>query len=194
MEQFLPDGITGEDVITLLAAASAFLVMMAVWSTGIIKDGMDGRIKSLQDRRSDLKRGYVAPVKRRQTIKQKKHVGLMHSLVNSFNLLKNEQAEKFQLKLTQAGYRIRSQRVNVLTGIEAVRRRLRSATDAVTLTIHPRCRHLIESVQRYHYTPRRDHDHEPVKDGPDHACDALRYLITSLDQVASRPLHIKRYA
>ncbi len=105
MEQFLPEGITGEDVITLLAATSAFLVMMAIWSTGIIKDGMDGRIKALQERRSDLKRGYVAPVKRSETIKKKKHVGLMHSLVNSFNLLKNEQAEKFQLKLTQAGYR-----------------------------------------------------------------------------------------
>lgn len=105
MEQFLPDGISGEDVITILAAASAFLVMMAIWSTGIIKDGMDGRIKALQERRSDLKRGYVAPVKRHQTVKKKKHVGLMHSLVNSFNLLKNEQADKFQLKLTQAGYR-----------------------------------------------------------------------------------------
>ncbi len=105
MEQFLPDGITGEDVITILAAASAFLVMMAIWSTGIIKDGMDGRIKTLQERRADLKRGYVAPVKRRQTIKTKKHVGLMHSLVNSFNLVKNEQADKFQLKLTQAGFR-----------------------------------------------------------------------------------------
>ncbi|MEZ5758321.1 MAG: type II secretion system F family protein [Emcibacteraceae bacterium] len=105
MEQFLPEGITGEDVITLLAATSAFLVMLAIWSTGIIKDGMDTRIKALQERRSDLKRGYVAPVKRSQTIKTNKHVGFMHSLVSKFNLLKNEQAEKFQLKLTQAGYR-----------------------------------------------------------------------------------------
>lgn len=105
MEQFLPEGITIEDVITLLAATSAFLVMMAVWSTGIIKDGMDGRIKNLQERRADLKRGYVAPIKRRHTVKAKKHVGLMHELVSAFNLLKNEQAEKFQLKLTRAGYR-----------------------------------------------------------------------------------------
>ena len=36
MEQFLPEGISGEDVITLLAATSAFLVMMAIWSTGIM--------------------------------------------------------------------------------------------------------------------------------------------------------------
>lgn len=105
MEQFLPNGITGEDVITLLAAASAFLVMMAIWSTGIVKDGMDGKIKALQERRNDLKRGYVAPVKRRQTVKQKKSVGLMSVLVSKFNLVKNEQAEKFQLKLTQAGFR-----------------------------------------------------------------------------------------
>ncbi|MBL4601766.1 MAG: type II secretion system F family protein [Emcibacteraceae bacterium] len=105
MEQFLPEGISGEDVITLLAATSAFLVMMAIWSTGIIKDGMDGRIKALQERRSDLKRGYVAPVKRRQTIKSKKHVGIMHGFVSKFNMLKNERAEKFQLKLTQAGIR-----------------------------------------------------------------------------------------
>ena len=105
MEQFLPEGINGEDVITLLAATSAFLVIMAIWSTGIIKDGMDGRIKALQDRRQDLKRGYVAPIKRRSTIKEPKHVGFMHNLVSKLNLLKNKQAAKFQLKLTQAGYR-----------------------------------------------------------------------------------------
>ncbi|MCC3861437.1 type II secretion system F family protein [Pseudemcibacter aquimaris] len=105
MEQFLPDGITGEDVITLLAAASAFLVMMAIWSTGIVKDGMDSKIKSLQARRNDLKRGYVAPVKRRQTVKKKKSVGMMGDLVSKFNLVKNEQAEKYQQKLIQAGYR-----------------------------------------------------------------------------------------
>lgn len=105
MEQFLPEGISGEDVITLLAATSAFLVMMAIWSTGVIKDGMDGRIKALQERRSDLKRGYVAPVKRRQTMKEKKHVGLMHIFVNKLNFMKKEQGDKFQLKLTQAGYR-----------------------------------------------------------------------------------------
>lgn len=105
MEQFLPDGISGEDVITLLAATSAFLVMLAIWSSGIIKDGMDGKIKALQARRQDLKRGYVAPVKRRNTVKVNKHVGFMNGLVNKLHFVKNEQADKFQLKLVQAGYR-----------------------------------------------------------------------------------------
>lgn len=105
MEQFLPNGVTAGDIITLLAAASAFLVMMAIWSTGIVKDGMDSKIKALQERREDLKRGYIAPVKRSQTLKKKKSVGFMHDLVNKFNFFKNEQGDKFQLKLIHAGYR-----------------------------------------------------------------------------------------
>ncbi|WP_417319787.1 type II secretion system F family protein [Emcibacter sp.] len=105
MEQYLPAGITGEDIITALAGMSAFLVVMAIWSTGIVRDSMHGRLKALQERRSDLKRGYVAPVKRRTTVKSAKHVGLMNKVVKSLNLLKNEQTEKYQKKLVQAGFR-----------------------------------------------------------------------------------------
>ncbi|WP_321397443.1 type II secretion system F family protein [Emcibacter sp.] len=105
MEKYLPAGITGEDIITVLAGMSAFLVVMAIWSTGIVKDSMHGRLKALQDRRSDLKRGYVAPVKRRTPVKSAKHVGLMNKVVQSFNLLKNEQTEKYHKKLVQAGFR-----------------------------------------------------------------------------------------
>lgn len=105
MMDFLPAGMSGEDVITVLASASAFLMVLAIWSTGIVKDSMSGRIKALQARRQDLKRGFVAPVKRRQRLKSVKYVGLMHRIVSSFNLLRNEQAEKYELKLLQAGYR-----------------------------------------------------------------------------------------
>ncbi|MFC7048930.1 type II secretion system F family protein [Emcibacter nanhaiensis] len=105
MEQLLPAGITIEDIITAFAGLSAFMVVMAIWSTGIVKDSMHGRLKALQDRRSDLKRGYVAPVKRRTTVKSTKHMGLMNKVVKSLNLLKNEQTEKYQKKLVQAGYR-----------------------------------------------------------------------------------------
>ena len=105
MEEYLPDGVSIEDIITVMAAISAFLVMLAIWSTGIVKDSMHGRIKHLQDRRSDLKRGYSTPTKRRATIKQAGHFSLMQSIVKSFNLLKNEQAEKFRVKLLQGGFR-----------------------------------------------------------------------------------------
>ena len=84
---------------------SAFLVVLAIWSSGLVKDPMHGRIKALQARRQDLKRGYVAPVKRRATVKSAKHVNLMTQVVSSLNLLKNEQADKYQKKLINAGFR-----------------------------------------------------------------------------------------
>lgn len=105
MEAYLPEGITIEDIITILAAMSAFLVVLAIWSTGIVKDSMHGRVKHLQDRRNDLKRGYTAPTKRRSTVKKASHMGMMQNIVGKFNLLKNEQADKFRLKLLQGGYR-----------------------------------------------------------------------------------------
>jgi hypothetical protein len=44
-----------------------------------------------------------------------------------------------------------------------------------------RCRVLIESLLNYHYDEERPLNVEPVKDGPDHAVDALRYLVSNLD-------------
>ncbi|MBL0871729.1 MAG: hypothetical protein IBJ18_14250 [Phycisphaerales bacterium] len=40
---------------------------------------------------------------------------------------------------------------------------------------------LIESLSRYRYDQENRENLEPRKDGSDHACDALRYLITNLD-------------
>jgi len=105
MQDYLPDGITIEDIIAVLAAMSAFLVVVAIWSSGIIKDPMHGRVKHLQDRRTDLKRGYTAPSKRKPTVKKASYLGTMQAIVNGFNLMKNEQAEKYRLKLLQGGYR-----------------------------------------------------------------------------------------
>ncbi len=38
---------------------------------------------------------------------------------------------------------------------------------------------LIESLQQYHYPPDQHEDTQPVKDGNDHAADALRYMIVN---------------
>jgi len=65
---------------------------------------MHGRVKHLQSRRQDLKRGYTAPTKRKPTVK-KAHLGMMQNIVDGFNLMKNEQAEKFRMKLLQGGFR-----------------------------------------------------------------------------------------
>ena len=61
---------------------------------------------------------------------------------------------------------------------ELIRAALAPAAGNPTLYIHPRCRGLIDSFNNYHYPPPEssaDPD-RPVKDGPDHAIDALRYF------------------
>lgn len=85
----------------------------------------------------------------------------------------------------QAGWPIRSFGSQIEPGVAAVRRRLRRADGAVCLRIHPRCRTLIRSLSMYHYPVQRPESLDPVKDGNDHACDALRYLVANLDRAGS---------
>ncbi len=53
---------------------------------------------------------------------------------------------------------------------------------ASAFSVDRRCTRLIECLERYHYPAERPESMEPVKDGFDHACDALRYLIVNLDR------------
>ncbi|MGE0301885.1 MAG: hypothetical protein AB7K52_07985 [Phycisphaerales bacterium] len=51
-----------------------------------------------------------------------------------------------------------------------------------TLYVSSMCTTLIESLTRYHYDESHPERIEPVKDGSDHAVDALRYLVAALDR------------
>ena len=83
--------------------------------------------------------------------------------------------------LTSEGILVRSRPSRIAEGISMVSARLRPASGEPTLFIHARCTALIESLEQYHYPPDRPTSMEPVKDGPDHAADALRYMILNLD-------------
>ena len=80
-----------------------------------------------------------------------------------------------------AGFMVRTRAHAIEQGVAAVRARLKRADGTIGLVVHPRCANLIDSLLRYHYPPQRERDDQPVKDGPDHACDALRYLVYNLD-------------
>ncbi len=84
-------------------------------------------------------------------------------------------------ELRKSGFVVRSCKTPVNTGLEKIHTRLRSATDQVTLLIHKRCVKLIESMTRYRYDSRDKSAVEPMKNGPDHAVDALRYLLVNLE-------------
>lgn len=83
--------------------------------------------------------------------------------------------------LTRAGLAVRAVRRPRRDGLDLIRARLRPATGAPRIFFHRRCARLIESLERYHYPPERPESVEPVKDGADHAVDALRYMVLGLD-------------
>ncbi|GEQ99913.1 type II secretion system protein [Iodidimonas gelatinilytica] len=107
MSNFLPFGLTLIDLITLLVGATAFIVVIAVWQSGIVaRDPMKGRIKSLQDRRQALRAGLITEPKRRASpIKQPQGVNVMREVVKKLKLAQNETTQKVSKKMMQAGWR-----------------------------------------------------------------------------------------
>ncbi len=90
-----------------------------------------------------------------------------------------------------AKYIIRFRSSAITLGIRIVRGRLAPAwggpgtSDLSTepkLFIHADCTRLIECLTRYHYPEHKPESLEPDKDGHDHACDALRYMLLNLDE------------
>ena len=75
----------------------------------------------------------------------------------------------------------------VKDGLEMIRSALRSANgDLPRLLVHKRCKRLIQALETLHYNPKDEEDLKPVKDGPDHAVDALRYLMLHASRSAPR--------
>ncbi|MBK7406534.1 MAG: hypothetical protein IPJ41_18545 [Phycisphaerales bacterium] len=83
--------------------------------------------------------------------------------------------------LRGAGLLVQHRARPIHVGVELVRARLRPAASDPRLFVHARCARLIECLQRYHYPPDHPESLQPVKDGFDHAPDALRYLVQNLD-------------
>lgn len=83
--------------------------------------------------------------------------------------------------MAEAGLRTLSRRTDLRVGLGLVRARLGPASGPPRLLVHRRCKGLIEALEKYHYDAGRPECDDPVKDGPDHAADALRYLVANLD-------------
>jgi len=84
-------------------------------------------------------------------------------------------------QLRRAGFEVRDRRMTIHVGLELVRARLRPAGGSPRLFVDERCARLIECLESYRYPSDRPESTEPVKDGSDHAVDALRYLVQNLD-------------
>lgn len=84
--------------------------------------------------------------------------------------------------LRDAGLAVRDRALGVHPGLELLRARLRPASGKPRLFVDARCARLIESLESYRYPSDRPESADPVKDGSDHAVDALRYMVQNLDK------------
>lgn len=83
--------------------------------------------------------------------------------------------------LRSAGLEVRRRTASIERGLNCIRARLAPASGEPRLYVHARCRKLIESLETYHYPENSPQARSGVKDGSDHAVDALRYLVLNLD-------------
>lgn len=110
----------GVDVIwvaTLLAAVAAFSVLVAIYAATTVRDPMINRVKSLNERREQLKAGITASTKKRAKLIQKNETtDKMRSFLSSLSVLQDTQLKLAQQKLAQAGIRSKDAAIAVIFG------------------------------------------------------------------------------
>jgi tight adherence protein C len=101
--------ILGFDVIwlaTLLSAVATLAVMLAIYAATTVKDPMARRVKALNERREQLKAGIVASTSRRKTLRNRNQAAdNVRQLLSQFKMLQEDQVQKTQIRLMQAGIR-----------------------------------------------------------------------------------------
>ncbi len=95
-----------EDVIAVFVALSAFLIVLSVWRTLLLRNPMAARLKALERRRQGLRDEMLSP-RRRGTELRAEHVHLMRRVIDKLNLMRGGVTSTAVLKLEQAGWRSR---------------------------------------------------------------------------------------
>ncbi|HYI42235.1 MAG TPA: type II secretion system F family protein [Sphingomicrobium sp.] len=99
----------GFDVIwiaTLLSAVATFAVMLAIYAATTVKDPMARRVKALNERREQLKAGIVASTNKRKKLTSRNEAAdKVRSILSRLKMLQDDQIQKTQQKLMQAGIR-----------------------------------------------------------------------------------------
>lgn len=101
-----PYGVTSEDLLVLLVAGAAFLVVLSIWFGLIERNPMERRRRMLAQRRDELKSQMSERSKRRRT-RQKENLNLMRQVVDALKLMQSQQTNKLYDRLAQAGIRSR---------------------------------------------------------------------------------------
>jgi tight adherence protein C len=101
--------ILGFDIIwiaTILSAVATFAVLLAIYAATTVKDPMARRVKALNERREQLKAGIVASTNKRKKLTNRNQAAdNVRQLLSQFKMLQDDQVQKTQIRLMQAGIR-----------------------------------------------------------------------------------------
>ncbi|WP_422344323.1 type II secretion system F family protein [Parasphingorhabdus sp.] len=94
-------------VATILAAVATLAVVFAIYMAVTVRDPMAKRVKSLNERREQLKAGITASTtkKRAKLIQQNDTTDRMRGMLSSLKVLQDDQLKESQQRLAQAGIR-----------------------------------------------------------------------------------------
>jgi tight adherence protein C len=93
-------------VASVLSAVATFAVLVAIYAAATVRDPMIKRVRALNERREQLKAGIVASTNRRRKITNRNEVAdKVRSFLASLKMLQDEQVQKAQKRLMQAGVR-----------------------------------------------------------------------------------------
>src|SRR6187399_166313 len=99
----------GIDVIwvaTVLSAVATLAVLTAIYAATTVKDPMARRVKALNERREQLKAGIVASTNKRKRLTNRNQAAdRVRALLSKFKMLQDDQLQKTQQRLMQAGIR-----------------------------------------------------------------------------------------
>jgi len=80
--------------------------MLAIYAATTVKDPMARRVKALNERREQLKAGIVASTNRRKKLTNRNQAAdNIRQLLGQFKMLQDDQVQKAQIRLMQAGIR-----------------------------------------------------------------------------------------
>lgn len=109
----------GIDVVwaaTMLAAVGVIAVVIAIYNVATVRDPMIRRVRSLNERREQLKAGITASTAKRRVKLVRKNVttNRMRAFLSSLKVLQDSQVKDVQQRLAQAGIRSKDVAVAVI--------------------------------------------------------------------------------
>ena len=103
LNEILPMGLTADSLLVILVSAMAFTTVMAIWFGLVERHPMELRAQRVAQRRSELRAGFLEANSR--TKRRTESLSVIKRIVKTLKLMQNQQIDKIQDRLAQAGHR-----------------------------------------------------------------------------------------